>query len=524
MVSQTSEIGNNEDKVESQHNIKSQMSWVKLSVALSAISAVVGIACLLHTVLDKANGSTQQGAVHRLPIMRPVPSSRRLFAGRLGNDSSTSSSPDSEDPDLDDSVGVFEYLIDRTATMETFQHYGNGFEGFQYLGSDGHHSEHVDILGKDDIDVSEGVSLALAAQHVGSHLQMQVLVVCPGSGTETEDCHMVMPDFHAVDGSRRLSTAELVTTSEVPQIDMQQVVTLLTVQMQEMMEIMRTQAEQMQRQSEQIERQSDQIDELLNQTRTAQQQVSQLMEQNSELNQELTNNQDNNNEASVVETHTHTHNHPAPPSPAPPPECFPLGTMVMTAGSSLPIQDATIGMHLMTSQGLSPFFLQGHADPDALTSMMEIDTISNHSVKASPDHYFPLVSGTHMAAQRLSVGDELWIYHEGTLVPSAIAGIRVVAAKGLFNPYTVTGDIVVNGILASSHSSWFLEGTGMSDAAIVASYKALFSPLILLHHLKPDAYVCFHQEIGAKGPLHKVGAYRLVSQATSCLMRGSSVV
>lgn len=512
MVSQTSETGNNEDKVESQHNIKSQMSWVKLSVALSAISAVVGIACLLHTVLDKANGSTQQGAVHRLPIMRPVPSSRRLFARRLGNDSS-------EDPDLDDSVGVFEYLIDKTATMETFQHYGNGFEGFQYLGSDGHHSEHVDILGKDDIDVSEGVSLALAAQHVGSHLQMQVLVFCPGSGTETEDCHMVMPDFHAVDGSRRLSTAELVTTSEVPQIDMQQVVTLLTVQMQEMMEIMRTQAEQMQRQSEQMERQSDQIDELLNQTRTAQQQVSQLMEQNSELNQELTNNQDNNNEASVVETHTHTHNHAAPSPP-----CFPLGTMVMTAGSSLPIQDATIGMHLMTSQGLSPFFLQGHADPDALTSMMEIDTISNHSVKASPDHYFPLVSGTHMAAQRLSVGDELWIYHEGTLVPSAIAGIRVVAAKGLFNPYTVTGDIVVNGILASSHSSWFLEGTGMSDAAIVASYKALFSPLILLHHLKPDAYVCFHQEIGAKGPLHKVGAYRLVSQATSCLMRGSSVV
>lgn len=511
MVSQTSETGNNEDKVESQHNIKSQMSWVKLSAALSAISTVVGIACLLHTVLDKANGSTQQAAVHRLPIMRPAPSSRRLFARRLGTDSSTSSSPDSEDPDLDDSVGVFEYLMDRTATMETFQHYGNGFEGFQYLGSDGHHSEHVDILVKDDIDVSEGVSLALAAQHVGGHLQMQVLVFCPGSGTETEDCHMVMPDFHAVDGSRRLSTAELVTTSEVPQIDMQQVVTLLTVQITEMMAIMRTQAEQMQRQSERMERQSDHIDELLNQTRTAQEQVTQLMEQNSEQIQEVINNQDNNNEASVVETHTHHH-------------CFPLGTMVMTAGSSLPIQDATIGMHLMTSQGLSPFFLQGHADPDAQTSMMEIDTTSNHSVKASPDHYFPLVSGTHMAAQRLSVGDELWIYHEGTLVPSAIAGIRVVAAKGLFNPYTVTGDIVVNGILASSHSSWFLEGTGMSDAAIVASYKALFSPLILLHHLKPDAYVCFHQEIGAKGPLHEVAAYRLVSQATSCLMRGSSVV
>merc|ERR1719191_694044 len=92
--------------------------------------------------------------------------------------------------------------------------------------------------------------------------------------------------------------------------------------------------------------------------------------------------------------------------------CFALDTMVVSGGYSLPIQDATIGMKLLTSQGPSPFFLQGHADPDAKTLMMQIDTLSNHSVKASFEHYFPLVSGTHMAAQRLSVGDELWVHHE----------------------------------------------------------------------------------------------------------------
>merc|ERR1711965_611763 len=106
-------------------------------------------------------------------------------------------------------------------------------------------------------------------------------------------------------------------------------------------------------------------------------------------------------------------------------------------------QDATIGMKLLTSQGPSPFFLQGHADPDAKTLMMQIDTLSNHSVKASFEHYFPLVSGTHMAAQRLSVGDELWVHHEGSMVPSPIVSVQVVEATGLFNPYTVTGDIVV---------------------------------------------------------------------------------
>ena len=29
---------------------------------------------------------------------------------------------------------------------------------------------------------------------------------------------------------------------------------------------------------------------------------------------------------------------------------------------------------------------------------------------------------------------------------------------GLYNPFTIGGDIVVNGVLASSHSDWFLDG------------------------------------------------------------------
>lgn len=204
--------------------------------------------------------------------------------------------------------------------------------------------------------------------------------------------------------------------------------------------------------------------------------------------------------------------------------CFPVDTKVMSEGFSVPIQNAKIGMLLLSSRGPSPFFLQGHADADATTSMMEIDTLSNHSVKASFDHYFPLVSGTHLAAKSLSLGDELWVQHSGSMVPSPIVGIRVVVARGLFNPYTVAGDIVVNGILASSHSSWFLEETGMSDATIVAAYKVLFSPLLFLHHLKPHAFVCFHEDIGTKSSLSDIGASKLILQAVKCLTNSRSLV
>jgi len=175
----------------------------------------------------------------------------------------------------------------------------------------------------------------------------------------------------------------------------------------------------------------------------------------------------------------------------------------------------------MSSHGLSAFFIQGHADPDAVTTMLQIDTLSNHSVSASLDHYFPLVSGKHVAVHDLSVGDELWVQHEGTMVSSPIVRLSEVTRKGLFNPYTLAGDIFVNEILASSHSSWFLEETGLSDSSIVAAYKFLFYPLSLLHHLKPSAFPCFHNALDDSGPLNKIGTLQLASTAITCLMDSS---
>merc|ERR1712070_1095763 len=107
------------------------------------------------------------------------------------------------------------------------------------------------------------------------------------------------------------------------------------------------------------------------------------------------------------------------------------------------------------------------------------------------------------------------------MVPSPIVGIRVVVATGLFNPYTVVGDIFVNGILASSHSSWFLEDTGMSDSSIVALYNIVLKPLSLLYYLKPSAFQCFQEEHGEKDSLSEMATSKLVSCAVKCLMSTS---
>merc|ERR1711881_745879 len=48
--------------------------------------------------------------------------------------------------------------------------------------------------------------------------------------------------------------------------------------------------------------------------------------------------------------------------------------------------------------------------------------------------------------------------HEGAkLSLQAVTQTGMVWSKGLFNPFTMSGQLVVNGVLASSHSDWFLD-------------------------------------------------------------------
>lgn len=51
--------------------------------------------------------------------------------------------------------------------------------------------------------------------------------------------------------------------------------------------------------------------------------------------------------------------------------------------------------------------------------------------------------------------------------------VSAITKAGLYNPYTMSGNIVVNGMLASSHSDWVLDGVmpGCSAHLLPAIYK-----------------------------------------------------
>jgi hypothetical protein len=102
-----------------------------------------------------------------------------------------------------------------------------------------------------------------------------------------------------------------------------------------------------------------------------------------------------------------------------------------------------------------------------------------------------------LPAAQAKAGDYIWRLpgwggSDGAAAGAQLVRIDSVATElhsGLYNPYTLGGDIVVDGFAASAHSGLAaldpLVGGGKHTAAL---YQALFAPLRVLYRLMPGVY------------------------------------
>lgn len=90
-------------------------------------------------------------------------------------------------------------------------------------------------------------------------------------------------------------------------------------------------------------------------------------------------------------------------------------------------------------------------------------------------------------AQEFRQGDYIWIAPHGhsELEQRQILEISSVEAKGLYNPYTLSGTIVVNGVVASAHSNWILDDLVPLSWVrwLPAIYQGMFFPGRVLYHI-----------------------------------------
>ena len=133
----------------------------------------------------------------------------------------------------------------------------------------------------------------------------------------------------------------------------------------------------------------------------------------------------------------------------------------MTPQGPLRMDRLSLGDRVLTSKGYEPVFLFGEQDHHKAARMISIQT-SAKAIEMTHDHFIPTAGAAletvFKRAASVQVGDQIWVQDsEGKQQLQTVTNIKGTIGMGLFNPYTASGTIIVDDVVASVHSQWFLD-------------------------------------------------------------------
>ena len=158
------------------------------------------------------------------------------------------------------------------------------------------------------------------------------------------------------------------------------------------------------------------------------------------------------------------------------PGCFPADATVARADGTLGFEDV---------------YLNTHKDHVSTTPYVELDLASGRTLSPSPRHFIPVTAGSdgawadHVAkgADEIVAGDFVWSRSTlGVMGLDRVVAVRTKAAVGAYNPLTMNGTIVVDGVVASAHSDRFLDGIVSADTQTKV-YQAILAPVRLAYRV-----------------------------------------
>ena len=129
--------------------------------------------------------------------------------------------------------------------------------------------------------------------------------------------------------------------------------------------------------------------------------------------------------------------------------CFPASARAIRAdGTPVRMEDIAVGDVLRVGGGkTSPVFMFTHKDSDYVGRFVEL-TVGDAKLTLTSSHFL-YVNGALAAAKTVSVGDDVEM-ENGDI--RSVSTVREVMERGIYNPQTVHGDIVVEGIRASTYT------------------------------------------------------------------------
>ncbi|KIZ04059.1 hypothetical protein MNEG_3903 [Monoraphidium neglectum] len=181
--------------------------------------------------------------------------------------------------------------------------------------------------------------------------------------------------------------------------------------------------------------------------------------------------------------------------------CFPAAATARVAGGGakrmdeLRVGDKVLAANAAGKLEYQDVYFFGHRDASAAAQFVRLELSSGAALELTPDHFVPVLPGAGAAAgaaalaaarmthaRHVRPGDRVLALAPGgaALEEATVSRAAAVAREGLFNPYTLGGSIVVDGVLASAHSGWLVDGAFAAAGAshlMPAFFQALFAPL-----------------------------------------------
>lgn len=145
-------------------------------------------------------------------------------------------------------------------------------------------------------------------------------------------------------------------------------------------------------------------------------------------------------------------------------QCFPETSRVVTRRGVIDIARLRVGDEVLASPGVySRVYAFSHRAPDARATFVRIRARSGEKISLTPGHLL-YANGKLVPSVQVQTGDMLTLA-SGRQV--TVVSVDAHLAKGLFAPHTLHGDIVIDGIAASS----------FTEAIRPAAAHALLAPL-----------------------------------------------
>jgi len=126
-------------------------------------------------------------------------------------------------------------------------------------------------------------------------------------------------------------------------------------------------------------------------------------------------------------------------------------TVELSNGTTLRMDEITVGDNVLVNANkeYSDVFMFSHRLSAVNAEFVSLTTDNGANIKLTGNHYL-YVNGRMAIASTVQVGDKLQSKDGKATTVTAVATVR---ADGLYNPNTLHGDIVVNGIVASTYTS-----------------------------------------------------------------------